>query len=131
FTSWPFASLIGRPSLSRLVTVTFLGVGSGAASMLRQPMRVLLPFERHPGGAGNAVRNTVAQGNRIIVIEIDAGDLEAEATGDGPVQLPGNIGDLVIGIGTRLFETGHGYPFPRDGWMVFDGAGQVSSCCRP
>ena len=75
------------------------------AGILRNPVLVALPPERHPG------RQTAF----LAGAGIDADDLEAETAVDHSVNIPGNESNFVVGRRTHADNIRHGNSLPQDG----------------
>lgn len=84
------------------------------AGVLRQPVRVALAGETDPARAPHAVLLAVPQRDGAVRVQVDPGDLEAEATLDRAVQVPGDVRHLVVGVRTGIDDLSHG-PLPCRG----------------
>src|SRR5688572_13486800 len=88
------------------------------AGVLGNPMLVPLALERDPGRAFHAILASVAAARRIsVAIEIDPRYLEAETVLDLSADVPGDVGDFVVGISACRRNAAHrpDLPLSRNG----------------
>ena len=89
------------------------------AGVLRYPILVSLPLERHPGG----------QAALLARRRIKPDDFKAEAARDHAIDIPGDEGHLIVGCGSHFDDVGHGFPLRtnRHSWIGCGGSTLAAS----